>query len=105
MIRIVLQIMGTQSWKFHNLLNDSYHNSVPSHDPGKFNFPSYVLSSHEKSLTRKELDFAMPPKNINHAKFFLPSAWLYKYIELLVNSNLYKVFIKVRPKDPTFSSH
>ena len=64
------KILGAQSCRLHNLLVNSHGNSVTSHNPGKLNFPCYILSAHEKSLPRKVLNFAVPSKNINHADFF-----------------------------------
>ena len=48
-------------------LNNSYHNSVTSHNLDKviFNISSHVLNTTEKSLLSKRLNFAIPPKNIN----------------------------------------
>ena len=42
-----------------------------SHDPNKviFNFCSFVLTEHEKSLLCKELRFSIPPKKNGYADF------------------------------------
>ena len=45
-----------QGKKLHNLFqNNSYHNLVTSHDPGKvtFNFSGHALNTTEKSLLSK----------------------------------------------------
>ena len=58
-----------QGKKLHNLyLNNSYHNSVTSHDPDKviFYFSDHVLYTTGKLLLSKGLNFAIPPKNINY---------------------------------------
>ena len=62
----IYKICKNQGKKLHNLfLNNSYHNSVASHNPDKviFNFSSHVLNTTEKSLLSKGLNFAIPPKS------------------------------------------
>ena len=51
-----------------------------SHDPNKviFNFSSYVLTEHEKSLLFKGLRFSIPPKNIECADFLTQFELLYR---------------------------
>ena len=64
----IYKIHKNQGKKLHNLfLNNSYHNSVTSHNPDKviFNFSSHVLNTTEKSLLSKGLNFTILPKNIN----------------------------------------
>ena len=56
----IYKIHKNQGKKLHNLfLNNSYHNSVTSHNPDKviFNFSSHVLNTTEKSLLSKGLKF------------------------------------------------
>ena len=66
----IYKIHKNQGKKIHNLfLNNSYHNSVTSHNPDKviFNFSSHVLNTTKKSLLSKGLNFMILPKNINYA--------------------------------------
>ena len=91
----ISKIRKNQAKKFRNLyLNNSYHNSVTSHDPDKviFNFSDRVLNTTEKSLLSKGLNFAIPP-NINYADFLLPFELLYRDVDPLEVSNLDKEFI------------
>ena len=100
----IYKIRKNQGKKLHNLfLNNSYHNSVTSHDPDKviFNFSGHVL----KSLLSKGLNFAIPPKNINYADYMLPFELLYRNVDSLEVSNLDKDFIKSRLRDSAFSSY
>ena len=104
----IYKICKSQGKKLHNLfLNNSYHNSVTSHDPDKviFNFSGHVLSTTEKSLLSKGLNFAIPPKNINYADYMLPFELLYGDVDSLEVSNLDKEFIKCRLRDSAFSSY
>ena len=58
-----------QGKKLHNLyLNNSYHNSVTSHDPDKviFHFADHVLNTTGKLFLSKGLNFAISTKNINY---------------------------------------
>ena len=100
----IYKIHKNQGKKPHNLfLNNSYHNSVTSHNPDKviFNFSSHVLNTTEKSL----LNFAIPPKNINYADYMIPFELLYRDVDSLEVSNLDKEFIKSRLRDSAFSSY
>ena len=104
----ISKIRKNQGKKLHHLfLNNSYHNSVTSHDPDKviFNFSGHVLYTTEKSLLSKGLNFAIPPKNINYADFMLPFELLYRDVDSLEVSNLDKEFIKSRLRDSAFSSY
>ena len=104
----IYKIHKNQGKKLHNLfLNNSYHNSVTSHNPDKviFNFSSHVLNTTEKSLLSKGLNFAIPPKNINYADYMIPFELLYRDVDSLEVSNLDKEFIKSRLRDSTFSSY
>ena len=88
-------------------LNNYYDNSVTSHDADKviFNFSSYVLTDHEKSLLSKGLNFSIPPKGINYADHLLPFELLYRDINSLRISNFDLDCIKARLRDSTFSSY
>ena len=104
----IYKICKNQGKKLHNLfLNNSYHNSVTSHNPDKviFNFSSHVLNTTEKSLLSKGLNFAIPPKNINYADYMIPFELLYRDVDSLEVSNLDKEFIKSRLRDSAFSSY
>ena len=104
----ISKICKNQDKKLHNLyLNNSYHNSVTSHDPDKviFNFSNHVLNTTKKSLLSKRLNFAIPPKNTNYADFMLPFKLLYRGVDSLEVSNLDKEFIKNRLRDSAFSSY
>ena len=104
----IYKICKNQGKKLHNLfLNNSYHNSVTSHNPDKviFNFSSHVLNTTEKSLLSKGLNFAIPPKNINYADYMIPFELLYRDVDSLEISNLDKGFIKSRLRDSAFSSY
>ena len=101
----ISEIRKNQGKKLHNLyLNNSYHNSVTSHDPDKviFNLSDHVLNTTEKSLLNKGLNFAIPPKNINYADFMLPFQLLYRDVYSLKVCNLDKEFIKSRLRDSAF---
>ena len=101
----ISEIRKNQGTKLHNLyLNNSYHNSVTSHDPDKviFNLSDHALNTTEKSLLNKRLNFAIPPKNINYADFMLPFQLLYRDVDSLKVCNLDKEFIKSRLRDSAF---
>ena len=103
----IYKIRKNQSKKLDNLfLNNSYQNSVTSHNPDKviFNFSSHVLNTTEKSLLSKGLSFAIPPKNINNVDYMIPFELLYRDVDSLEVSNLNKEFIKRRLRDSAFSS-
>ena len=103
----IYKIHENQGKKLHSLfLNNSYHNSVISHNPDEviFNFSSHVLNTTEKSLLSKGLNFAIPPKNINYADYMIPFELLYRDVDSLEVSNLDKEFIKSRLRDSDFSS-
>ena len=62
----IYKIRKKKGKKFHNLfLNNSYHNSVTSHNLDKviFNISSHVLSTTEKSLLSKELNLGLKGRN------------------------------------------
>ena len=72
--KIISKIRKVQNKKLVNLCsNNSYFESVTSHDPDKvlLNFSSYQLSEHENSLLSKGLNFAISPKNLNCADYML----------------------------------
>ena len=66
----ILKVRKIQGKKINKLCSDnSYYESVTSHDPEKvlFNFSSHSLTEHEKSLLSRGLNFAISPKNVNYA--------------------------------------
>ena len=77
-------------------MDNSYHNSVASHDPDKliYNFSKHVLNTTVKSLLTKGLNFVIHPKNINYAGFMLPFEPLCRDVDSLEVSNLDEEFIK-----------
>ena len=84
--KIISKIQKVQNKKLGNLCsNNSYFDSVTLHDPDKvlFNFSSYQLSEHEKSLLSKGSNFAISPKNMNYAGYMLPFELLFRDIDLL----------------------
>ena len=87
--------------------NNYYHNSGTSHDADKgiLNFSNHILIDHEKSLLSKDLNFAIPPKDINYADYLLPFDLLYRDINSLTISNFYLDCIKATLRDTTFSSY
>ena len=81
-LKLTITIRKNQGNKLHNFfLNNSYHNSVQSHDPDKviFNFSGHIFNTTEKSLLSKGLNFAILPKNINYADFMPHFELLYGY--------------------------
>ena len=46
------------------------------------NFSSYTLSTHEKDLLVRGLNFALPPEKINYADFMLPFELLFQSVKL-----------------------
>ena len=98
----IYKIRKSQGKKLHDLfLNNSYHNSVTSHDLDKVicNFSGHVLNITEKSLLSNGLNFAIPPKNINYADYMLLLKLLYKDVDSLEVSNLDEEFIISRLRD------
>ena len=65
----------------------------------------HALSTTEKALLTKEMNFGMPPKNINYTNFMLTLELLYRDVNSLEVSNLDKEFIKSRLRDSAFSSY
>ena len=65
----ILKVQKVQGKKISNFpfTDNSYYESITSHDPEKvlFNFANYSLTTHEKSLLSRGLNFAIPPRNVN----------------------------------------
>ena len=84
--KIISKIRKVKNKELGNLCsNNSYFESITSHDPHKvlFNFLSSQLSEYEKSLLSKGLNFAISPKNLNYADYMLPFELLFRDIYLL----------------------
>ena len=61
-----------------------------------FNFSSYNLNDHEKSVLCKGLNFAIPPKAIEYSESLLPFEMLFREITSLDISNFTKESVKSR---------
>ena len=73
----ICKVKETQDKKLCNLLlRNMGNNSDTCQDLDKviFNFSSYNLSDHEKTVLRKGLSFVIPPKTIEYSEF-LVTAW------------------------------
>ena len=106
--KIISKIRKVQNKKIGDLCsNNSYFESVTSHDPDKvlFNFSSYQLSEHEKSLLSKGLNFAISPKNLNYADYMLPFELLFRDIDLLDIPRTDRDFIQGGIRDCVFTSY
>ena len=103
----ILKAWKVQGKKIGKLCSDnSYYESVTSHDPGKVlcNFSNHSLTEHEKSLISRVLNFAIPSKNVNHADYPLPFELLFRDIDLCEVPNYDKEFIYSRLWDYAFTS-
>ena len=80
----ILQVRKVRDKKIRILCSDnSYYESVTSHDPEKvlFNFSNHSLAELEKSLLSRELNFPIPPTNVNCADYLLPFELLFRDID------------------------
>ena len=64
---------------------------------------SHSLTEHEKSLLSRELNSAIPPKNVNYADYLLPFELLFRDIDLCEVPNYDKEFIHSRLRDYAFT--
>ena len=69
-----------------------------------FNFSSYNLNDHEKSVLYKGLNFAIPPKAIEYSEFLLPFEMLFREITSFDIANFNKECVKSRLRDSAYSS-
>ena len=94
-----------KTWQLSS--NNSYFESVTSHDPEKvlFNFSSHQLTEHDKSLLSRGLNFAIPPKNLNYADYLLTFELLFRDIDLLDIPRTDRDFIHGRLRDCAFTSY
>ena len=81
-------------------------NSHPCQDLDKviFNFSSYNLNNHEKSVLCKGLNFAIPPKAIEYSEFLLAFEMLFREITSFYIGNFNKECVKSRLRDSAYSS-
>ena len=103
----ILEVRKVQGKKISKLCSDnSYYESVTSHDPEKvlFNFSNHSLTEHEKSLLSRGLNFAIPPRNVNYADYLLPFELLFRHIDLCEIPSYDKEFICSRLTDCAFAS-
>ena len=73
-------------------------------DKAIFNFSSYNLNDHEKSVLCKGLYFAIPRKAIKCSEFLLPFEILFREITSLDIGDFGKECVKSRLRDSTYSS-
>ena len=102
----ILKVWEIQGKKINKLCSDnSYYESVTSHDPEKvlFNFSSHSLTEHEKSLLSRGLNFAIPPKNVNYADYLLPFELLFRDIDLCHVPSYDKEFIRSKLRNCAFT--
>ena len=106
--RNISKIRKVHCNKLSNLSsNNSYFESMTSHDPEKvlFNFSSHQLTEHEKSLLSRGLNFAIPPKNLNYADYLLQFELLFRDIDLLDIPRTDRDFIQGRLRYCAFTSY
>ena len=79
----ISKVNETQDKKLYNLLlrnmeknSDTYYHD----DKVIFNFSSYNLNDHEKSVLCTGLNFVTPPKAIEYSQFLLPFEMLFREI-------------------------
>ena len=102
----IIKVRKIQGKKISKLCSDnSYYESVTSHDPEKvlFNFSSHSLTEHEKSLLSRALNFALLPKNVNYADYLLPFELLFRDIDLCEVPNYDIEFIRSASRDFAFT--
>ena len=103
----ILKVRKVQGNKISKLCSDnSYYESVTSHDPEKilFNFSNHSLTENEKSLLSRGLNFAIPPKNIDYANYLLPFELLVRDIDFCEIPSFDKEFIRSRLRDCAITS-
>ena len=89
----ISKVKETQDKKLCNLLlKNVCKNSETCQDTDKviFNFSSYNLNDHEKSVLSKGLNFTIPPKAIEYSKILLPFEMLSREITNLDIANFNK---------------
>ena len=89
----ISKVKETQDKKLCNLLlKNVCKNSDTCQDTDKviFNFSSYNLNDHEKSVLSKGLNFTIPPKAIEYSKILLPFEMLSREITNLDIANFNK---------------
>ena len=86
-----------------NIHEKSIINNV-SYDPNKviYDFSNYHLTDSDKLLLIKGLNFAIPPKKIEHSKFLLPFELLFRYIKSNTESSVDLASVKARLQDSIY---
>ena len=103
----ISKVKETQDKKLCNLLlKNVCKNSETCQDTDKviFNFSSYNLNDHEKSVLCKGLNFTIPPKAIEYSEFLLPFEMLFREITSLDIGDFNKECVKSRLRDSAYSS-
>ena len=103
----ISKVKETQDKKLCNLLlKNVCKNSDTCQDTDKviFNFSSYNLNDHEKSVLCKGLNFTIPPKAIEYSEFLLPFEMLFREITSLDIGDFNKECVKSRLRDSAYSS-
>ena len=98
----ISEVKETQDKKLCNLLLKSTgKNSETCQDTDKviFNFSSYNLNDHEKSVLCKGLNFTIPPKAIEYSEFLLPFEMLFTETTSLDIGDFNKECVKSRLQD------
>ena len=98
----ISKVKETQDKKLCNLLLKNIGKTFDTcQDPDKviFNFSSYNLSDHEKSVLCKGLNFAIPPKAIEYSELLLPFEMLFREITSSDIGDFNKECVKSRLRD------
>ena len=98
----ISKVKETQDKKLCNLLLKNIgKNSDTCQDPDKvmFDFSSYNLNDHEKSVLCKGLNFTIPPKAIEYSELFLPLEMLFREITSLDIGDFNKECVKSRLRE------
>ena len=84
-----------------------YFEPFTLHDPQNvfFDTSTHTLSAHKKALPCKDLNFAIPPKNLNYTYYLLPFELLYRDIDALGIPDNDKHFIQSRLRDCALMSY
>ena len=72
--------------------NNSHTCQNPDHI--RFNFSSYHLNKHEKTVLRKGLGFVIQPKALEYSEILIPLEILSRYIRSLEVNNFNKECVK-----------
>ena len=103
----ILKVQKVEGKKTNKLCsNNSYCESVTSHDPEEvlFNFCSHSLTGHEKTSLSRAKNIAIDPENVNYADYLLSFELLFRDIGLCETSSYGKKFIRIRLGDCVLTS-